>query len=166
MLWTVAVRLLLPLAFVVGCCHSRPLPASPPRDARLRSHVGIVTRDGGRYAVEVELALTPKERATGLMNRRTLGADQGMLFVFRHQRNLSFWMHNTLIPLDMVFIDSAGTIVGIVENAAPLTETPRQVDRPSRYVLEVNGGWSAEHGVAVGDHVLLADALRAARERP
>ncbi len=158
------MRLLLPLCLVVACCHAPPPPSDGSAPAPLvRSHVGLETRDGGKFAVKVELALTHDEREVGLMNRATLGPDDGMLFVFAREAKVSFWMHNTLVPLDMIFISNGGRIVGIVADAAPLTDTPRQVGAPSRYVLEVNGGYAASHGLRVGDRVVLGDALAAAR---
>ena len=77
-----------------------------------------------------------------------------MIFVFDGEEERSFWMKNTLIPLDMIFIDGLGRVVGLVERAEPLTETPRR-GAPSTYVLEVAGGWAGEHGVRVGDRVAL-----------
>ena len=83
-----------------------------------------------------------------------------MLFLFDREQDHAFWMENTLIPLDMIFIDDGGRIVGIVERAEPLTRTPRRVDGPSRFVLEVNGGWSKAHGVAKGDRVRFENVPR------
>jgi len=117
--------------------------------------VAIVGSDGHqRAAVEVELADTEAERETGLMYRQNLGEDSGMLFVFGSPRRLSFWMKNTEIPLDMIFADRDGRIVGIVENAEPYTESPRAVNADSEYVLEVNGGFAARHKVKNGDHLV------------
>jgi uncharacterized membrane protein (UPF0127 family) len=124
--------------------------------------VGIYTRDGARLGVRVELALTASEQSQGLMHRRELAEDAGMLFVFDEDRPHTFWMRNTLIPLDMLFVRADGTIAGIVESAAPQTDAPRRVGEPSRYVLEVNGGWCAAHGVGAGDRIDLEEALREA----
>jgi uncharacterized membrane protein (UPF0127 family) len=87
------------------------------------------------------------------MFREKLADDEGMLFVFPASAVQSFWMKNTLIPLDMIFIGEDLTVVGVVERAEPHSLTPRYVPTPSRYVLEVNGGWSAARGVAAGDRV-------------
>jgi uncharacterized membrane protein (UPF0127 family) len=73
-----------------------------------------------------------------------------MLFIFPSSRHLSFWMRNTLLPLDMFFIDSNWNVVGVVENAEPLTESPREVDGFSQYVLEVNAGFAKRHGLGAG----------------
>ncbi len=102
----------------------------------------------------VEVARTDAQREHGLMERRGLGPDSGMLFVFDETGEHAFWMKNTLIALDMIFIDASERISGIVENAEPLTTTPR-IGGPSRYVLEVNGGYCAVHGVSAGDSVRL-----------
>ncbi len=115
--------------------------------------VVVETADGARHAVTVELARTERERAKGLMDRASLAEDAGMLFLFDESSVHAFWMKNTLIPLDMIFISDDGTIAGIVERATPRTLTERSVGKPSRYVLEVNGGWSASHGIRPGDRV-------------
>lgn len=109
---------------------------------------------GGRHVVEVEVAATDASRTRGLMWRRELPGGKGMLFVFPGEGSVqSFWMRNTLIPLDMLFIDREGVIVGIVQNAVPRTLTSRSVGKPSKYVLEVPGGWTQEKGIRAGSKV-------------
>ncbi len=103
--------------------------------------------------VPVEVVRTEEDRARGLMFRRELGAQQGMLFVFDQEEIQSFWMKNTYIPLDMIFINNAMQVVGVVEHAEPLTTTSRRVGNPSRYVLEVNSGFAKQHGVSAGAKV-------------
>jgi uncharacterized membrane protein (UPF0127 family) len=103
--------------------------------------------------VSVELARTEEQRARGLMYRQHLPMDRGMLFLFSKDEIQSFWMKNTLIPLDLIFIKSDLTVAGVVENAEPMTQTPRSVASPSRYVLEVNGGYARQHGIAAGTPV-------------
>jgi uncharacterized membrane protein (UPF0127 family) len=112
----------------------------------------IDTSDGKSLSVKVEVARTPEARSRGLMFRTRLPPEEGMLFDFEKNSRHPFWMKNTLIPLDMIFIDEDGTIVGIVENAEPKTTAPRDGGR-SRYVLEVNGGYCASLGVKTGDRV-------------
>jgi uncharacterized membrane protein (UPF0127 family) len=97
--------------------------------------------------LRVEVASTDAQRQMGLMFRESLGADEGMLFLFPTERRNSFWMHNTLIPLDLLFIDSEWKVVGVVEQAEPMTDDPRAVPKMSQYVLEVNGGFAARHGL-------------------
>lgn len=106
-----------------------------------------------RGEFQAELASTPAQLAQGLMYRQELGPDRGMLFVFPEVTQTSFWMKNTLIPLDMIFIGADKRIVSIVENAAPQTTTPRSAEGPFRYVLEVEGGRSAALGLQAGDRV-------------
>jgi hypothetical protein len=115
----------------------------------------VVLRPEGRpeVRVRVELARTHDEQAQGLMFREHLEADAGMLFPYPNEDIRRFWMRNTLIPLDMLFISSDSLVVGIVENAEPQTDTVRQVAEPSQYVLEVNGGFSAAHGITAGTPV-------------
>jgi hypothetical protein len=115
----------------------------------------VVLRPEGRpeVRVRVELARTHDEQAQGLMFREHLEADAGMLFPYPNEDIRRFWMRNTLIPLDMLFISSDNRVVGIVENAEPQTDTVRQVAEPSQYVLEVNGGFSAAHGITAGTPV-------------
>ena len=116
--------------------------------------VRIFDPQGGlRREFQAELALTPSEHSQGLMYRKELGADRGMLFVFPELTQTSFWMKNTLIPLDIVFIGSDKKIVSIVENAVPQTETPRSAEGPFLYVLEIEGGRSRALGIQAGDRV-------------
>ncbi len=115
----------------------------------------IHTAGGARADVALEVATTPEAQARGLMYRRTLADGRGMLFVFPAEAPHEFWMKNTFIPLDMIFIAADGRIVGIHPNATPLSTAPLGVERPSRYVLEVPGGWAARRGVAPGDRVEL-----------
>jgi uncharacterized membrane protein (UPF0127 family) len=118
-----------------------------------RARVLLKDAYGGLHRVDVEVAATPETRTRGLMWRKELPAGQGMLFVFPEDEVQSFWMRNTLIPLDMIFINSAGRIVGIVERAEPRTLTSRSVGVSGRYVLEVPGGWSQTVGVMRGGTV-------------
>ncbi len=118
-----------------------------------RAWVLLEDASGGVHRVDVEVAATPEARTRGLMWREELPAGQGMLFIFPEEEVQSFWMRNTLIPLDMLFINSAGKIVGIVENAQPRTLTSRSVGLPGRYVLEVPGGWCQKVGITRGGTV-------------
>jgi uncharacterized protein len=114
--------------------------------------VVINASDGAqRAAVRVELAITPGQRTFGLMYRGHLDENAGMLFIFSVAEPLKFWMRHTEIPLDMIFADSSGVVVGIVANATPYSERAVGPDAPALYVLEVNGGFCARHGVRAGD---------------
>jgi len=114
-----------------------------------------VTIDTGERKVQfkVELAITPPEHEKGLMFREHLDSDAGMLFISDSPRHQVFWMKNTLIPLDMIFIGSDWRIAGIVENAEPKTLSAREVPGPSQYVLEIGGGLSARYGIRAGQTV-------------
>jgi len=104
----------------------------------------------GPWIVRVEIARNDQQRARGLMFRRELARDHGMLFIFEETSEHTFWMHDTLIPLDLIFLGDDRGVVGVVANAAPHTDTARAVKEPSRYVVEVSGGEAAAHGVAAG----------------
>lgn len=106
-----------------------------------------ITTDKGRFIFEIEVAITPDQQARGLMWRPVLGPNKGMLFIFNQERELSFWMQNTLIPLDMVFIDNSGQLVSIQREAEPQTRTPRPSDGPARFVLEIDGAEAAALGI-------------------
>ncbi len=105
----------------------------------------------GSHPIEVEVADTPQAREIGLMNRESLAEDTGMLFDFREDRPVSMWMKNTLIPLDMLFIDKTGTVVRIARNAKPHSLETIPSGKPVRYVLEINGGAAATYGAKTGD---------------
>lgn len=113
----------------------------------------VIRSARGPVTVKVEVADTPDARAHGLMYRRDLAADAGMLFVFPNESDQQFWMKNTPLPLDMIFIDTARTIVGVVADTKPFSTQARGVGKPSRYVLEVHAGFCAKHGIATGDKV-------------
>jgi uncharacterized membrane protein (UPF0127 family) len=105
--------------------------------------------------VQVDVADTDPEWEYGLMNRTSMAQDHGMLFVFDDERMRSFWMKDTLIPLDMVFLDSSGQIVDINKNATPLSETVFAARSPSKYVVEINGGFCDLYGIRIGDTVTI-----------
>ncbi len=96
---------------------------------------------------KVEIAATDEERQKGLMFRKNLPEESGMLFIFRDDAIHSFWMKNTYIPLDMIFISSDMMVAGIHRNATPLSEESISISKPSRYVLEINAGLSEKFGI-------------------
>ena len=106
--------------------------------------------DAGTVEVGVEIADKDKDRMRGLMYRTAMGAEQGMLFVFDEDEVSKFWMKNTCIPLDMLFIGEDGVIVGIEENVPTLSLDTFTANCMGRYVLEVNAGWARKHGVKAG----------------
>jgi uncharacterized membrane protein (UPF0127 family) len=135
-------------------------PADPEPGARLATaEVGLPDAPG-KPRVKVELALSEAQIQKGLMYRREMAEDAGMLFRLEGRSVHTFWMHNTCLPLDMMFVDEDGVIVGIVESAEPVTDTTRSVGCPSRYVLEVNAGYARRHGVQPGQRLGLPAAVR------
>lgn len=116
--------------------------------------LALQTVDGARHEFRVEIADDDAERARGLMYRRSLARDAGMLFLFPRDQVMSFWMKNTYVPLDMLFIDATGRIADLHENAWPLDETPIRSDRPVRAVLELVAGSVRRLGIKVGDRVI------------
>ena len=117
--------------------------------------VAVETAAGARHDLIADVVRGGPAVGLGLMHRERLDADAGMLFLFPEEERRSFWMKNTLIPLDMLFVNREGTVVNVVERATPMTLAPRRSARPASAVLEVNGGWSAAHGVRAGDRVEL-----------
>jgi len=117
-------------------------------------HSSLVIETGGReLKFEVDMALNDIERARGLMFRKSLGPYEGMLFDFHQEQPVSFWMKNTLIPLDMVFIAGDGTIRHVHSNAVPLSTDAVPSKYPVRGVLEINGGSAKLLGIKPGDKV-------------
>lgn len=110
----------------------------------------VVHARAGEVRVLVEIARDDPDRERGLMYRQKLEPGTGMLFIFERPGPLKFWMKNTYIPLDMIFLDGDKKIVYVEENAEPLTLNPRGPNVPSQYVVEVPGGWARAHGVEPG----------------
>lgn len=108
---------------------------------------------GGDRSYYLELAATASQRTRGLMFRRVMVNDWGMLFLFDAERQQTFWMRNTLIPLDMVFIRADMTVDSIQASATPQTDTPRPSTGPAQFVLELNGGEAARVGIVPGTRV-------------
>ena len=112
-----------------------------------------IASKGGVHVFSVEIADNDAERAKGLMYRKELPEGQGMLFDFHREQEVSFWMQNTYIPLDMVFIRADGRILRIAENTEPLSTNLIPSGGPVRAVLEVVGGTTRKLGIAPGDRV-------------
>jgi uncharacterized membrane protein (UPF0127 family) len=119
-----------------------------------RDVLSIETADGQRHRLEVELAVTGRQHAQGLMYRRSLAKDAGMLFLYGGAGMLSMWMKNTAIPLDMMFIGPDGRIVDIAERTVPYSLETISAQFAASAVLEVNGGTVARLGIQPGDRVL------------
>lgn len=116
-----------------------------------------IESSGGVHSFRVETMRTPEERAQGLMFRRHLDADAGMLFDFQQPMVTHMWMKNTYIPLDMMFIREDGAIANIVADTQPHSTAVLSSTGKVRYVLEVNAGTTARLGIRPGDRVILPD---------
>jgi uncharacterized membrane protein (UPF0127 family) len=152
------------LAAPLAACGADP-PANearapaPPRVSPAGLDLASLTVESGgrRHAFTVEVARTAEQQERGLMERRALAPDAGMLFPFDPPRPASFWMRNTLIPLDMIFIRPDGTIARVAANAVPLSEEQIGVEEPVTAVLELRAGRAAELGISAGDRVSWTD---------
>ena len=111
-------------------------------------------------AINAELAREPEEQARGLMYRRSLGENEGMLFVYDAPRMVSFWMKNTRIPLSIAFMDGSGRIVHIEQMQPYDCVTPHPSPQPVQYALEMNQGWFEKSGVGVGDIIEIPNPAR------
>jgi uncharacterized membrane protein (UPF0127 family) len=131
--------------FLVGLLWAVACQAQPK--------VIIQTKENRELTFLVEVADTPAKRELGLQYRRDLAVDHGMIFLFPTESHHSFWMKNTPIPLDMIFINRDRKIVGIVEQAFPFSTDSRSVPAASQFVLEINGGLAGRYGVKVGDSI-------------
>ncbi len=156
------------LCSVLGCVRN-PQSITPSNTQQSQAHkptevtsLSLTTQvllkagDGTLVPVSVEIAKTPKEQEVGLMNRTELPENHGMLFIFPNAQPLSFWMKNTKIPLDIIFISEQKKIITIAK-AEPCTADPCKTydaKEPARYVLEVQQGFSEKHGVTLGSEVL------------
>lgn len=127
------------------------MSAASNRPAEPGPEVVFRPRDAPEARVAVELARTSRQIQLGLMYRTHLPPDAGMLFMFGRPKVQQFWMKNTLIPLDMIFVSSDMVVAGVVENAQPKTMTGRTLPGVvSQFVVEVNAGWAKAHGIEAG----------------
>ncbi|BBF82106.1 DUF192 domain-containing protein [Asticcacaulis excentricus] len=133
----------LPLFLLLAACQPKP----PEREALQ------VLSGGATHAFQVEIADDEQERETGLMNRDNLPAGQGMLFLFPDARERAFWMKNTHIPLDILYISKSGEVISIQKNTMPMNETPLHSFGPAAAVLEINGGQADALGIKPGDRI-------------
>lgn len=135
---------------VAGGQHADTAPIFP------RAAMTIERGDGGKLPFTIEIATTREQEMYGLMFRRSLADDAGMLFIFTPEQPVSMWMKNTYIPLDMLFVRADGTIAKIVAQTRPLDLTPIPSDVPVHGVIELNGGVAAKDGIKTGDKVLFS----------
>jgi len=109
----------------------------------------LMELSAGFHRIEADVAATDRDRQVGLMNRREMPPQRGMLFVFDHENTHCMWMRNTLLPLSVAFIDARGVIINI-EDMKPQTEDNHCARVPARYALEMNVGWFAQRGIKPG----------------
>jgi uncharacterized protein len=129
-------------------CPLAPDIAVPPTHGRVTF---VEAKDRAR--IDVELAVTSADQQRGLMYRTQMAENVGMLFSWSDERVRTFWMHNTCLPLDMLFIAKDGTITGILEQVPVLNDDPRSIPCKAAYVLEVNAGYCRKHGVMPGQRL-------------
>ncbi len=130
-------------------------PRDPEVPPKLRTGKITFTDAKGAPLTTIEVAENDHDRQRGLMYRTRMGEDRGMIFTFAGKDDHTFWMHNTCISLDMLFIDDDGLIVGIEESTPTMSDDTFSVGCPSKYVLELNAGWTRAHGVTAGQKVKL-----------
>lgn len=138
------LRRLLPLALACAA-----LAGGPARGQSAQPRLPTVALSAGIHSIVAEVARTPEQRQTGMMFRREMGANEGMLFVFEQAGVQCFWMRNTLIPLAVAFVADDGTVVNLDE-MKPQSDDSHCSTAPVRYVLEMNQGWFSKRGVQPG----------------
>ncbi len=150
------------LLLLAGCGegNAQTDPVAEPSPRPDYPTVQLEPLGGAPVEVRVEIVATPESRARGLMFRESLTPGTGMLFIFPETRPLSFWMRNTPISLDILYLDPSGTIINIHRNTTPYSEKSLPSERPARFVLEVPGGYCAQVGVRAGDRVELGALAR------
>jgi uncharacterized membrane protein (UPF0127 family) len=152
-----------PCAGLPGCKPEAPAGPStatrPASTANAESRLPTTRMAIGKESFNLEIAYRPEDQETGLMKRKTMSADHGMIFVFPAERNLTFWMKNTLIPLDIIYVDRAGRVVS-VKPMKPLDETGVPSEGPAMYAIELNAGTAARVGVKAGDQLAIPEELR------
>lgn len=141
------LRFVLVLAILGGALAMGKAPSEQTETVR------VETKQGRAHTFMVEVADDPRSRARGLMFRDELDRDNGMLFLFPRQKRLSFWMKDTPLPLDIIFIDKVGTIVHIAVDTTPYSLDPISSQYPAIGALEVNAGVSKDLGIETGDVV-------------
>ncbi len=154
LLWWVLLTLLV--LILGGLIWSNATKSSRMEGPQFRKEgtLQFVRADGQPIRqIDIEIADTDMERARGLMWRRTLGSDQGMLFIMETLEPQSFWMLNTYLSLDILFVDADSTIVKIRPNTKPRSLDAVTSDVPALYVVEVNAGFCAQHGIREGDQI-------------
>lgn len=149
-----AARSFLMGAALLAACANTPAPVTDPFPSLPQAEVEVATT-GGNHRFRVWIAADDPSRTRGLMFVRELPADRGMLFVFQRPQPATFWMKNTYVPLDLVFVDPTGRVLNIGRDARPFSLAPITSDGPVIAVLEVQAGTAERIGLAPGDLVRL-----------
>jgi uncharacterized protein len=132
-----------PLFALLAALATMPVGAQQPQQ------LPTVTLNAGMHNVQAQVAASPDQRQIGLMYRREMPTNEGMLFVFEDASRQCFWMRNTLLPLSIAFVADDGTIVNLAD-MKPMTEDSHCSSKPVRYALEMNAGWFAKRGIGPG----------------
>ncbi len=155
------VLILIILLTLVAACGEQKVKV--PQNNSQAEEVYKFEKDGeltftsasGEYitTIDIEIADTQEKRVRGLMYREHLGENQGMLFVFPQETYQAFWMKNTVIPLDMIFVNKNREIINIAKNTTPFSEQTYPSEKPAIYVIEVNAGFTDKYGIKPGDKI-------------
>lgn len=160
-IYTALLILGIPL-FWVGCSGKEATNNEEPKGRTLqyKKEVTFLNSVGEPITtIEVAIADDAEERNMGLMDVNNLPADKGMLFIFENQQPLSFWMANTPLSLDIFFVNESGEIVRIHQNTQPFSDKSLTSDKPAKYVIETNSGFSVSHDIQEGMKVALPDSV-------
>lgn len=156
-------RFAIVVVVIAACVMSTLIACAQP--AKLPTVEISFTRSSGGETPRIvaEICANDSERSLGLMFRKSLADTAGMIFLFDREAEHSFWMKNTYLSLDMLFIGANQKVVGILENVAPLTEEPRSVGAPSLYVVELKAGSAQKFGITTGSSMTVHGVLPAPR---
>jgi uncharacterized membrane protein (UPF0127 family) len=150
-------------ALLTACGNHEAKPAAPPKSVDDRFAIGL-----GAHLVKLQLAILPHEMQQGLMYRKSMGPDEGMIFLYDRPQQMSFWMRNTELPLDIGYFDSDGKLKEVYP-LYPHDERPVQSLGARQFAVEMNQGWFRSHGIKAGDAIdlkALAEAVRARGLKP
>jgi uncharacterized membrane protein (UPF0127 family) len=157
----------VPVALLAGCAALLlSMPARPGTDAQhamplssfARESIAVETHSARRHVFQAWRAETPDQREQGLMFVKSMGADEAMIFVYDPAEYVAMWMKNTLLPLDMLFVDDRGCVINVKEHAKPGALDTIASGAPVALVVELNGGTLAQRGIRIGDKVVRPQA--------
>jgi uncharacterized membrane protein (UPF0127 family) len=140
-------------ALLAVCAGASLANARPALAEAMRRETLVIVTAGGRSEISTEIALTPAEQELGLMFRTSMGENDGMLFIYPKPQTIQMWMHNTYVPLDMVFVRADGSVAHIEANAEPLSDRVISSDGAASAVLELKAGTAQRIGLRPGDHI-------------